>query len=106
MRQFHLTAAIIICLLNSVYGQNKTYLGFEFSGANDLYKITDNGDYLKSITLDNGLGGFTIRQELSRSIFVEAGLLMKYYQEGFGFKTIPYYGAGSDDPSWIIPVRI
>jgi hypothetical protein len=105
MKQFSLTAAIIIYLLNSVYGQTKTYVGFEFSVANDLYAITDNGDYLKGVPLVNGLGGLNIRQEINSSIFVETGVLLKYYWEGFAFKTIPYYSTTSSDPSWIIPVR-
>jgi len=106
MKQFTLIATLIICLLNSAYGQNKTYLGFEFSVANDLYEITDTGDYLVAIPLVDGQGGLTLRQELNRNIFIETGLIIKYYWEGFGFKTIPYYGgSGSDEASVIIPVR-
>jgi len=105
MKQFALTATIIIYLLNSAYGQNKTYFGLEFSVANDIYKITDNGDYLMTVPLIDGQGGFNIRQELNRSIFIETGLILKYYWQGFGFKTIPYYSSVSSDPSWIIPVR-
>ena len=105
MKQFTLTATIIIYLLNSSYGQNKTYFGVEFSVANDIYEITDNGNYLMTIPLIDGQGGFNLRQEINRALFVEAGLILKYYWEGFGFKTIPYYGSTSSDPSWIIPVR-
>jgi hypothetical protein len=105
MKQFTLTATLIIYFLNSAYGQNKTYFGVEFSVADDIYKITDNGDYLRTVPLIAAQGGFNIRQEINRSIFIEAGLILKYYQEGFGFKTIPYYSSSSSDPSWIIPVR-
>ncbi|MBK7650773.1 MAG: hypothetical protein IPJ20_08535 [Flammeovirgaceae bacterium] len=106
MKQFALTTATIFYLLNSAYGQNKTYIGLEFSIANDIYKITDNSDYLMNIPLINGAGGFNIRQEVNKNFLIEVGLLMKYYQQGFGFKTIPYYGSSSSDPSWLIPVRI
>jgi hypothetical protein len=92
--------------LNSAPGQNKTYFGLEFSVANDIYKITDNGDYLINVPLVNAIGGFNLRQEINRYIFVETGLILKYYWQGFGFKTIPYYGSSSSDPSWIIPVRL
>lgn len=105
MKQFTLTAIIIIYILNPAYGQNKTYFGFEFSVANDIHKITDHGDYLLSVPLIDGQGVLNIRQEINRSLFVEAGLIMKYYWEGFGFKTIPYYSSTSSDPSWIIPMR-
>ena len=105
MKQFALTVALIIYLLNFAYGQNKTYFGFEFSVANDIYKINDNGDYLINVPLINGQGGFNLRQDIKRNIFIEAGLVLKYYQDGFGFKTIPYYSSSSSDPSWLIPVR-
>lgn len=105
MKRFALTIATLFTLLNLASGQIKTYVGFEFSVANDIYKITDNGDYLITVPLINGQGGVNIRQELNKSLFIEAGVLMKYYQEGFGFKTIPYYSSSSSDPSWLIPVR-
>jgi len=105
MKQFTLIVTFITCLLNSAYGQKKTYLGFEFSGANDLYDLTDNGGYLKIVPLDNALGGFTIRQEINSRIFIETGVIMKYLQDGIGFKPIPYYGTSSSDPSWLIPLR-
>jgi hypothetical protein len=106
MNQFTLTVIITICFLNSALGQKRTYFGLEFSVANDIYEITDNGDYLVNVPLINGQGGFNLRQEISRNLFVETGLILKYYWQGFGFKTIPYYGSTSDDPSWIIPVRL
>jgi hypothetical protein len=58
------------------------------------------------VPLVNAIGGFNLRQEINRYIFVETGLILKYYWQGFGFKTIPYYGSSSSDPSWIIPVRL
>jgi len=106
MKKFSLTVIIIICFLNSTLGQNKTYFGLEFSVANDIYKITDNGDYLINVPLVDGQGGFNLRHEINRNIFVETGLILKYYWQGFGFKTIPYYGSSSSDPSWIIPIRL
>src|SRR5687767_3315673 len=101
MMQFTLTALMVIYFFNSTYGQNKTYFGLEFSVANDIYKITENGDYLISVPLVDAQGGFNLRQELNRNLFLETGLILKYYWQGFGFKTIPYYGSSSSDPSWI-----
>jgi len=93
--------------LVSVYGQNRTYFGIEFSVANDIYKVNDNGDYLIAVALTNSQGGINLRQEIKRNIFIETGLMLKYYQEGFGFKTMPFYTyLSSNDISWIIPVRI
>lgn len=105
MKQVALTLFLIGYLTHSTMGQNKTYIGFEFSIANDIYKIHDNGGYLKSIPLYNVPGGINIRQEISKVIFIETGLIMKYYHEGFGFKTIPYSGSSSSDASYLIPLR-
>jgi hypothetical protein len=103
MRMFAL--ATITLLIHSANGQNKTYFGLEFSVANDLYKIDDTGEYLISIPLINGNGGFNVRHEISKRLFIETGLILKYYWEGFGFKTIPYYSSISSENSWIIPLR-
>jgi len=106
MKKLSLTVIVIICFLNSAPGQNKTYFGLEFSVANDIYKITDNGDYLINVPLVNAIGGFNLRQEINRYIFVETGLILKYYWQGFGFRTIPYYGSSSSDASLLIPIRL
>ena len=105
MKRVALTVAIAVCLLNSARAQNKTYFGLEFSVANDLFKIADNGNYLMPVPLVDAQGGFTLRQEINRRVFIETGVILKYYWEGFAFKTIPYYSTSSSDPSWIIPVR-
>lgn len=105
MKRFTLTLIVIIYLASDVNGQNKTYLGFEVAVANDIYKIKDNGDYLKTIPLLNGQWGFNLRQEINKNLFIETGLMVKFYQEGFGLKTIPYNSSGSDENSWLIPVR-
>lgn len=106
MRKLSITILLAISFLNLVLAQNKTHFGFDFSVANDRYKIADTGDYLVSVPLVNALGGFNVRQELHSNTFVETGLVLKYYWQGFGFKTIPYYGGSSSDPSWIIPLRV
>src|SRR5690242_17240619 len=103
--QFALTAIVTICIVSSALGQKKTYFGLEFSVANDIYKITDDGGYLFNVPLINGVGGLNLRQEINRHLFVETGLILKYYQQGLGFKTIPYYTSSSTDPSLIIPLR-
>lgn len=105
MKQLPLIALILCFFFSPAFGQNKTYFGLEFSVANDIYKIHDTGNYLKSVPLVDAQGGFNIRQELSKYLFVETALILKYYWDGFGFKSIPTYGTSSSDPSWIIPVR-
>jgi hypothetical protein len=105
MKHLTLTATILVCLLNPASGQNKTYFGIEFLAANDLFTITDNGDYLMPVPLINGQIGLQVRQEINRIIFIESGVILKHYWQGFAFKTIPYYSSSSSDPSWIIPLR-
>lgn len=97
---------IASCLIVKANAQNKTYFGLEFSVANDIFKITDTGDYLKPVPLYNAQGGIFIRQELGQHVFIESGVILKAYNDGFGFRTIPYYGVGSSDISWLLPLRI
>jgi hypothetical protein len=106
MRQLTLIIGAIIFFINSATGQSKTYFGLEFSIFNDIYKIEDQGNALKTVPLTDAQGGINIRQEIKRKIFLEAGVIFKQYWEGFGFRTIPSYSASTDDPSWLIPVRI
>ncbi len=86
-------------------GKYKTYLGFDLAIANDIYKINDSGDYLESVPLYNVTWGFNIRQGLSEKFFIETGFIVKFYQEGFGFKAMPFYSTTSSDASWLIPIR-
>jgi hypothetical protein len=69
MKQSTLTVIIIFYYLNAALGQGKTYFGIEFSSANDIYKITDNGNYLMNVPLGNAAGGFHVRQELNKNLF-------------------------------------
>lgn len=88
------------------YGENKTYLGFEFSVANDLFDIIDSGNELKAVPLLNTPFGFVLRQDFYRKLYFETGVIWKYFQEGYGFKSIDSFGGGSGDPSYIIPFRV
>ena len=87
------------------YRKNKTYLGFEFSVANDLFKISDNGNYLIAVPLWNTPIGLNIRQEINQKMFIETGLIWKQYWDGYGFNTFPYYNSSTSDVSIILPVR-
>lgn len=106
MKQLIATIGVILCLSTGVDAQRKTYVGIEFGVAGDIYRIEDTGDYLKTIPLVNALGGINLRQELNQRLFIEAGVILKYYWEGFGFKPIDYRGSSSSDNSWLIPVRL
>jgi len=106
MKTFALILAAIVYLSTGAHAQNKTYFGIEFSVGNDLWEIDDQGGYLVTVPLIDAQGSIHLRQEVNRNIFVEAGVLLKQYWQGFGFKTIPYYGATTSDPSWLLPVRI
>ncbi len=105
MKHIILILLVILYASGSATAQNKTYFGFEFAVSNDLFKITDSGDHLISVPLYNVIGGFNLRQEINKHIFIETGVILKPYQQGFGFKTIPYYTSTSSESSWLIPLR-
>jgi len=105
MKHVTLILAMLTYLASPVRAQNKTYIGFEFSMANDLYTIKDNGEYLKTVPLVNAQWGFNLRQDISKKIFIETGFIIKYYDEGIGFKTMQYWGTAGGDNSWLIPIR-
>lgn len=63
---------LTLCCLPSI-AQRKTYLGVESAIANDLYRITDSGNELRSIPLYNATVGLQIRQEVTQLIFIETG---------------------------------
>ena len=87
------------------YGQNKTYLGLELSFANDLFDITDSGNELKAVPLPNTPFGIVLRQDFYRKLYFETGVIWKYFQEGYAFKSSEIYFTSSSDPSYIIPFR-
>jgi hypothetical protein len=106
MKQFFLVGVLIFyVVLSPVFAQNKTYFGVEGAITHDLYEIQDDGNTLKTVPLIEGLWGVNIRQDLNRLFFVEAALARNYYDEGFGFKTVPYYGSSSGIDAWLIPLR-
>lgn len=88
-----------------VIGQNKTYFGMEAAINHDIYEITDNGNNLKSIPLITELWGFNLRQDI-HNIFLETGLIRKYYDQGFGFHSMDGYGSTNAIDAWIIPLRL
>ncbi len=93
-------------LLTTASAQKNTYIGGEGAVSHDVYEIIDNGNLLKKVPLLTGYFGFNIRQDLSSTVFVETGLLRKYYDEGIGFKTSPGYSSGNEISGWFIPLRL
>ena len=106
MKQFVLSVVVIICSLNITNAQNKTYFGLEFSLFRDMHKIKDNGNYLMTLPLMEPQGGITVRQEIKKRIFVEAGVIVKPYSDAIGFKPIPVSFVGTEGVSWLIPIRL
>ncbi len=92
--------------VTTILAQKKTYIGVEGAVNNDVYDIIDNGALLKKIPLITGYFGLNIRQDISPTVFLETGLLRKYYDEGIGFKSSPGYTEGNAITSWLIPLRL
>lgn len=90
----------------TVVGQNNTYIGIEGAANNDVYDIIDNGSLLKHVPLITGYFGLNIRQDISSSVFLETGLLRKYYDEGIGFKSSSFYTESNAINAWLIPLRL
>jgi len=86
--------------------QKNTYIGVEGAVDNDVYEIIDNGTLLKKIPLITGYFGLNIRQDLTPQVFLETGLLRKYYDEGIGFKSSPGYTETNAINAWLIPLRL
>src|SRR5688500_13284917 len=106
MKQFALSIVVVICILNTTHAQNKTYFGLEFSLFRANHKIRDNGNYLMTLTLMYAQVGLTIRKELQKTVFVEAGLIVKPYSAAIGFKPIPVSFVGTEGVSLLIPIRL
>ncbi len=86
--------------------QTRTYLGFEASMALDMYELTDEGTELKKTPLGEGHWGINCRQDINTNLFLETGLLRKYYAEGFGFKNISGGSSSNAFDAWLIPIRL
>jgi hypothetical protein len=99
------TVALNLAFITAV-AQKNTYIGFEGAVNNDVYDIIDNGSVLKKVPLITGYFGLNIRQDISSSVFLETGLLRKYYDEGIGFKGSPSYTETNAINAWLIPLRL
>lgn len=106
MKQFVLSVVVVICGLNTTNAQNKTYFGLEFSLFRDIHQIRDNGNYLMTLPLMDPQGGITVRQEIQKTVFVEAGVIVKPYSAAIGFKPIPVSFAGTEGLSLLLPIRL
>ena len=87
-------------------GHLNTYLGIEGAHTNDLFTVMDNGNSLRTVPLPNVLGGISIRREINTRLFLETGLLVKPYWQGFGFKNIAVYNTTLSFDAWLIPLRV
>jgi hypothetical protein len=101
-----LVTHILTFVFITASAQKNTYIGVEGAANTDVYEIIDKGALLKNIPLLSGNFGLTIRQDLGPTVFLETGLLRKYYNEGIGFKTSGGYSSGNAINAWLIPIRI
>jgi hypothetical protein len=87
------------------FGQKKTYFGIEAAVTGDIYKIEDNANEIKKTPVTSGLWGFNIKQELTNNLFLETGIIRKYYSEGVNFKKISSISSTNAINAWFIPIR-
>jgi hypothetical protein len=87
------------------FGQNKTYFGIEAAVTGDFYKINDNGGEIKKTPFTSGLWGINIKQEITNKLFLETGLIRKYYSDGVNFKKISSTSTNNEFNAWFIPIR-
>ena len=99
------TLALSLAFITGV-AQKNTYIGVEGAANNDVYDIIDNGSALKKVPLITGYFGLNIRQDISSTVFLETGLLRKYYDEGIGFKGTSSYTESNAINAWLIPLRL
>ena len=76
----------------------------EAAVTNDRYTLVDNGGALKSPRLIGAQLGITVRQEINH-IFLETGLLKKYYFNAVAFRGADVYGINNAFNAWLIPLR-
>ena len=100
-----ITLALSLAFITGT-AQKNTYIGFEGAMNNDIYDIIDNGALLKKVPLITGYFGLNIRQDISPTVFLETGLLRKYYDEGIGFKGSSSYSEENAINAWLIPLRL
>ena len=86
--------------------QRITYLGAEGAVNLDVYNYIDNGSLIKHEYPSSGYFGLNIRQDINPGLFVETGLLRKYYYEGIGFTTSAGYISSNAISAWLIPLRL
>jgi hypothetical protein len=106
MTKTMLAILIFLFTVTNISAQKNTYIGGEASITDDIYQIGDYGNSLKQVRLITGLWGVNIRQDITGKVFLEIGLLRKYYDEGVGFKTIDGYFESNAIDAWLIPLRL
>lgn len=106
-----MTKTILAILVFTLIGttalaQRNTYIGVEGAATHDVYDIVDDGPLLQKAPLLSGYFGLSVRQDLSPTVFLETGLLRKYYNEGIDFKPVPGYAETNAINAWLIPLRL
>ncbi|MDH5379923.1 MAG: hypothetical protein OEW75_03675 [Cyclobacteriaceae bacterium] len=102
----------VIFLISSIgFSQNITYLGFEGAVTSDKYEIFDPCETITSTQLITGSWGLFVGQQIHKNLFIESGILWKYYDEGY--ETLHYeypFGPSSSIASsfyaFQIPIRL
>lgn len=106
MSKINLFIFMFAFILGKATAQKGAYIGGEAAVNHDVYEIIDDGTLLKKVPVISGYFGISIRQDLSSTVFVETGLLRKYYYEGVGFKNSPAYATSNEISGWFIPLRL
>jgi hypothetical protein len=97
-------AFILIQLFS--FGQNKTYVGVDFSASNDLFKITDSDNQLLNKPRVSGQYSILIRRDINRFLSIETGIMRKRLVQGIVFKMLPGTGYADNHNFNIIPLKV
>lgn len=104
------TALVVVLVMmawtTSSFSQNRTWLAVEGAATHDVYHLLDHGNGLRTVPLLSGYWGFNLRRDMGRNIFLETGLLRKYYNEGIGFKLSSTYMETNAVNAWLVPLRL
>ena len=91
MKKSSFTIALIsLIALNGLLGQESLNVGVEAGFTKDIYELSDQGNSLNNHSPMGVTWGIKIDQEINNYLAFETGIMIKEYNEGFGFKELEY----------------
>ncbi len=105
MNKTQFLLSVLFITSHYLFGQSNVFMGVEAFLTNDLYEIHDDGNNLTTVPLRSIAGGATLRKELGRNTFIEGGIILKTYWDGFDYRNSGIYGSSDAFYSILIPCR-